>query len=311
MRRSSFVVSLLCSLCLVLVPAAHAAPGVPSGYWLVAGDGGVFSFRAPYVGSAASMPSACPPNTVDRNHPNGQCFAIASKPNGSGYWILNGDHLHVFHFGGAANFGEPATSFASTPREFWPTGVAIVSSASGNGYWILESGLSGAGTIAHFGDAAFFGDTQTLATQQHAGFNGMPVGMAATPMGNGYWEVHSDGGVFSFGAAKYFGSLGGVRLSAPIIGMAATIDGKGYWLAGADGKVYPFGNAAHFAGVGVRLARPVVGIAANAGGPGVWLTARDGGVFALGGAPYLGSMGGKPLHQPVFGIAARPAVTPI
>ena len=285
MRRSTFVVVLLFVLTVVIAPATHAASGSPSGYWLVAGDGGVFSFRAPFFGSAASTPSACPPNTTDRNHPHGQCFAIASKPNGDGYWILNGDHLHVYRFGGAGNFGEPATSFATTPREFWPTGVAIVSSATGKGYWILEAGLSGAGTVAHFGDAAFFGDTQTLATQHHASFRGMPVGMAATPTGNGYWELHSDGGVFTFGGAKFFGSLGGAHLSAPIVGMAATADGGGYWLAGADGKIYPFGNAAHFAGVGVRLAKPVVGIAANVGGPGVWLAASDGGVFALVARP--------------------------
>ena len=32
------------------------------------------------------------------------------------------------------------------------------------------------------------------------------VGMAATPDGDGYWLVASDGGIFSFGDAAFYGS---------------------------------------------------------------------------------------------------------
>jgi hypothetical protein len=32
------------------------------------------------------------------------------------------------------------------------------------------------------------------------------VGMAATSDGKGYWEVASDGGVFTFGDAAFFGA---------------------------------------------------------------------------------------------------------
>ncbi len=56
------------------------------------------------------------------------------------------------------------------------------------------------------------------------------VGMAATPDGEGYWLVASDGGVFTFGNTQFYGSEGGVPLNAPIVGMAATPDGEGYWL---------------------------------------------------------------------------------
>ena len=41
------------------------------------------------------------------------------------------------------------------------------------------------------------------------------VGMAATPSGNGYWEVAADGGIFSFGDAAFHGSMGGTALNAP------------------------------------------------------------------------------------------------
>ena len=53
----------------------------------------------------------------------------------------------------------------------------------------------------------------------------------------------SDGGVFAFGDAGFYGSMGGQELNAPMVGMAATPDGKGYWLVGADGGVFAFGDA--------------------------------------------------------------------
>jgi len=37
--------------------------------------------------------------------------------------------------------------------------------------------------------------------------------MTATPTGNGYWCVASDGGIFSFGDAQFFGSMGGQHLN--------------------------------------------------------------------------------------------------
>jgi hypothetical protein len=265
----------------------------------------VFAFGAPFFGSAASNPARCPANTTDRTRPDGTCFAIAPTPGGKGYWILNGDRGKIFRFGNAGSFGEPASVFAGVPREFVPAFIAISASPTGLGYRVLASGLSGAGSVYHFGDAKFFGDTGSLARKSGQGFNGLPVGLTATPDGQGYWEVHSDGGVFGFGNAKFFGSKGGAHLAHPIIGMARTNDGKGYWLAGSDGSVFAFGDAV-FAGstAGKRLNAPIVAIAANPSGTGYWLVGADGGIFGFGGAPFLGSMGGKPLHRPVFGISS-------
>ena len=58
------------------------------------------------------------------------------------------------------------------------------------------------------------------------------VGMAATPSGNGYWEVASDGGVFTFGDAPFSGSRGGQSVGDRFFGMVPTPDGGGYLLLG-------------------------------------------------------------------------------
>ena len=46
------------------------------------------------------------------------------------------------------------------------------------------------------------------------------VGMAPTPDGNGYWLVATDGGIFSYGDAQFYGSTGSIQLNKPIVGMA-------------------------------------------------------------------------------------------
>ena len=38
------------------------------------------------------------------------------------------------------------------------------------------------------------------------------VGMASTPDGKGYWLVASDGGIFAYGDARFWGSAGNIQL---------------------------------------------------------------------------------------------------
>jgi hypothetical protein len=125
--------------------------------------------------------------------------------------------------------------------------------------------------------------------------------------GAGYWEVASDGGIFAFGDANFYGSMGGRPLDRPVVGIAATPDDGGYWEVASDGGIFSFGNAAFYGSMGGRpLNKPVVGIAATPDGGGYWEVASDGGIFAFGDAGFYGSMGGRPLNQPVVGIAATP-----
>jgi hypothetical protein len=131
--------------------------------------------------------------------------------------------------------------------------------------------------------------------------------MAATPDGQGYWLVATDGGIFAFGNAGFHGSTGSLRLNQPIVGMAATPDGGGYWLVARDGGIFAFGNAGFFGSTGsIRLNQPMVGMAATPTGRGYWLVGADGGIFAFGDAGFHGSAGGSRLNRPVVGMAATP-----
>ncbi len=123
----------------------------------------------------------------------------------------------------------------------------------------------------------------------------------------GYWLVASDGGIFSFGHAGFFGSTGALTLNRPIVGMAETPDGGGYWLVASDGGIFSFGDARFFGSTGaLTLNRPIVGMAATPDGGGYWLVASDGGIFSFGDAGFHGSTGGMALNRPIVGMAAGP-----
>jgi hypothetical protein len=123
----------------------------------------------------------------------------------------------------------------------------------------------------------------------------------------GYDEVASDGGIFNFGGAGFYGSLGSLTLNKPIVGMAVTPDGGGYWLVASDGGVFAEGDAGFFGSLGgTKINKPIVGMAAAPDGQGYWLVAADGGIFNYGSAGFFGSLGGTVLNKPVVGMAAAP-----
>src|SRR5205814_9549694 len=100
------------------------------------------------------------------------------------------------------------------------------------------------------GDASFPGSPAAMKLTKPV------VGMAATPSGDGYWLVASDGGIFAYGDAPYAGSTGAITLNQPVVGMAPTPSGQGYWLVAADGGVFAFGDALPMAASEGRSSTP-------------------------------------------------------
>ena len=133
------------------------------------------------------------------------------------------------------------------------------------------------------------------------------TGIASTPSGDGYWLVDSSGAVHAHGAARFYGSMAGIPLNAPINHLVSTPDGKGYWMVAADGGIFSFGDARFFGSMGGKhLNAPVVDLAPSGDGGGYWLVAADGGIFSFGDARFFGSMGGQHLNEPVVGMADDP-----
>jgi hypothetical protein len=135
------------------------------------------------------------------------------------------------------------------------------------------------------------------------------VGIAATPSGRGYWTTAADGGVFTFGDARFEGSLAATPIARPVVGVASTRSGRGYWLVASDGGVFAFGDAGFYgslANPGAAIA-PIVAIASTPSGRGYWLVGSDGGVFAFGDAAFEGAATSFRHAAPIVSIAATPS----
>ena len=101
-RSPSLLTSLFPALTPSMSPPPSAAMGrstSPAGYWLVASDGGIFSFGdATYAGSTGATAL------------NKPIVGMAATPDGKGYWLVASD-------GGIFSFGD-ATYAGSTGA--WP-----------------------------------------------------------------------------------------------------------------------------------------------------------------------------------------------
>ena len=184
---------------------------------------------------------------------------------------------------------------------------AIISGLEAKGYsFVSVCGTSSppkpqAGTVYGFG---------TATASPTPVISNLPLtGMSADPTSGGYRMSASDGGVFSFDGASWFGSLPGIGVTPvePVVGLAPTPDGEGYWEVSSDGGVFTFGDAGFYGSMGgAPLNRPVVSLAPTRDGHGYWEVASDGGIFAFGDAVFQGSMGGAHLNAPIVGISATP-----
>src|SRR5664280_2080583 len=181
-----------------------------------------------------------------------------------------------------------AGSQAPRTRRWVMVGVATSAAAAAWALTALTAPVGAAPTALPTGDGVVL--------------NAPIVDVAFTPGGDGYWEGASDGGVFAFGDAGFYGSTGALHLDQSIVGMTSTPDGRGYWVVASDGGVFAFGDAGfHGSTSGMSPDSPIVGVASTPDGGGYWEAAANGAVFALGDAGFAGRASSG---QPVVGISA-------
>jgi hypothetical protein len=107
------------------------------GYWLVASDGGIFSYGdASFYGSTGA---------IRLNQP---IVGMSGTATGRGYWLVASDG-GIFAFGDAAFHG----SAGALPLNKPISGMTVT--PTGEGYWMVASD----GGIFSYGDAAFHGST--------------------------------------------------------------------------------------------------------------------------------------------------------
>jgi hypothetical protein len=130
--------------------------------------------------------------------------------------------------------------------------------------------------------------------------------VSVIPFTRGFRLFAGDGGVFTFGEARYYGGAVG-RTTSRFVAMAPTPDNGGYWLAASSGAVYAFGDAHNYGDASRSTRFPIVGMVATPSGRGYWLVASNGGIFTFGDAHYAGSAGGLKLRQPITAMVASPS----
>lgn len=222
---------------------------------------------------------------------------IEPFPDGTGYWVLDGENYVDYKSCGEDFFtkGYTANAFFEDKLRGDEVPVSMSALPDGSGYWVITD----QGRALPFGNAQFHGDLGTV------GLNAPVIDSVATPSGKGYWMVAADGGIFTFGDARFSGSMGAARLNAPVISMAPDPDGTGYWLVAADGGIFSFAAPWHGSMGATRLNRPVSGMVASPSGGGYLLVGEDGGVFTFGDVPFHGSLGASPPGSPITSIAVR------
>jgi uncharacterized protein YkwD len=146
-----------------------AATPTGKGYWLVASDGGIFAFNAPFRGSTGHMRLNKP--IVD----------MAATPTGGGYWLVASD-------GGIFAFNAPFRGSTGSIRLNKPiTGMAAA--PSGDGYTLVASD----GGLFRFGsNLPFFGSAVKACQTAPA------IGVTMSKGAVGYWIGFADARTYAF-----------------------------------------------------------------------------------------------------------------
>jgi hypothetical protein len=125
----------------------------------------------------------------------------------------------IFTFGNAAYDGSLPGSGIKAPAPV----IGVAQTRDLGEYWVADAN----GEVYGSGNATFDGPVASKAMHLTAPIVGMqstPVGGGVTPNPNtlGYWLVGSDGKVYAFGDAGFFGSTGNLKLVKPVTGIAGT-----------------------------------------------------------------------------------------
>jgi hypothetical protein len=132
---------------------------------------------------------------------------------------------------------------------------------------------------------------------------GSATSMAVIPSGTGYWITNAIGYVDALGTAQaYYPSANPTSF---VVSIVSTPDGKGYWLATSAGQVITAGDAQDYGSPNqsnLNLRAPIVNMAATPDGKGYWLLGSDGGVFSYGDANFYGSTGNIKLDKPAIAM---------
>jgi hypothetical protein len=272
-----------------------------------------------YISSATALPASTTPYTVTLSYPGDANFLPSSTTTPLSVFPATSS-VSLTIAPSSTSYGDEGSVVISATVTSGTTGAPTGSvTVQNGGATLCTIELQPAGLDTAAGSCPTLSGTQlppgtyalTANYQGDGNYQSSVSSARALTVGDqatqGYWEVGADGGIYSFGTAHFYGSMGGTPLNAPIVGIASTPDGQGYWLVARDGGVFGFGDAFFYGSMGgTPLNAPIVGIASTPDGHGYWLVARDGGVFAFGDAPFYGSMGGRPLNRPIVGIAADP-----
>jgi hypothetical protein len=114
--------------------------------------------------------------------------------------------------------------------------------------------------------------------------------------------VASDGGIFAFGDARFYGSMGNRKLNAPVQSLVPDGDGVGYWLVASDGGIFAFDAPFRGSMGNQKLNKPVTGMVRF--GDGYLMVGEDGGIFNFSNLAFAGSLGANPPSRPVVSVAA-------
>jgi hypothetical protein len=201
----------------------------------------------------------------------------------------------------ATGLAQPVYMVSSDAVLAYPSSYSTASGSFTVTYGPPASGVTGFPPVAIGSGATSSTTTAPPGGQPTTGGPGVALSPAEA---GGYWLASSDGGVFAFGGARFFGSVVTARRRpVDITGIAATPDHKGYWLVGSDGGVFAFGDARFFGSLPELRARhasagahpipsaPIVGITSTEGGHGYYLVSSEGAVYAFGDARFAGSCG--------------------